>query len=164
MPQFDPTYFSTQIIWLVITFVALYLIMARTILPRISDVLDERDHRINDSLRKADLFKEDAEAAYATYERTMADARARSQEILRGVRERITAEAAERHAVLAERLGAEAAKAETRITGQRAEAAKSLADMASDIVADAALRLTGAKVTKKSATAAVASVRRETEA
>ncbi len=164
MPQFDPTYFSTQIIWLVITFVALYLIMVRTVLPRISDVLDERDHRINDSLRKADLFKGDAEAAYARYERSMADARSKSQEILRGVRDRITAEAAERHAVLAERLGAEAAEAEARIAAQRDEAAKSLADMAADIVADAAIRLTGTKVTKKSATAAVAAVRKETEA
>ena len=34
MPQFDPTTFSTQIFWLVLTFLALYLILWKIVLPR----------------------------------------------------------------------------------------------------------------------------------
>ena len=159
MPQFDPTVWSTQIIWLVITFVALYVLMSRIVLPKISDVLEERDHKINDSLRKADLFKEDAEEAYAAYEKTMVEARSGAQEILRGVREEIAATAAERNAKLGERLSVQTAEAEARIVSQRAEAAKGLADIAAGIAADAVAKLSGAKVTKTAAAKAVAAVR-----
>lgn len=160
MPQFDATVFSTQIIWLVITFVAMYLLMARIVLPRISDVLEERDHKINDSLRKADLYKEDAEEAYAAYEKTMAEARAETQDIIRGVRERVAAEAAERNAALGEKLAAQTSEAEARIGKERTEAATRLADAAAEIATQAVERLSGLQVEKTAAEKAVAAASR----
>ena len=38
MPQFDPSTFGPQLFWLLVTFVTLYLLMSRLVLPRITDV------------------------------------------------------------------------------------------------------------------------------
>ena len=63
MPQFDPAVWSPQLIWLAISFVALYFLMSRVALPRISDVLEEREFKISDALRKAEGLRDDAEDA-----------------------------------------------------------------------------------------------------
>ena len=46
MPQFDPAFFPTQIFWLAVSFLALYYIMVRHALPRVSEVLETRRSHI----------------------------------------------------------------------------------------------------------------------
>lgn len=143
MPQFDPSQFPPQIFWLVISFVALYWLMAKVGLPRIKDVLEEREFRINDNLRKAENLKKDAEDAMAAYEKLMVDARARAQEQVNAVRERAQADAHERHAELGERLAAEIAAAEARIAAARDDAVAGMREMALETAGLAVERLIG---------------------
>jgi F-type H+-transporting ATPase subunit b len=153
MPQFDPSQFPPQIFWLVISFVALYWLMSKVALPRIKDVLEEREFRINDNLRKAENLKKDAEDAMAAYEKLMADARVRAQEQVNAVRERALADAHERHAELSERLAAEIAAAEARIAATRDDAVAGMREMALEAAGLAVERLIG----ERPATDAVAS-------
>lgn len=143
MPQFDPAVWPTQLFWLTVSFVVLYLLMARVALPRISTILEEREFRINDSLRRAESLKQDAEAAVAAYEKLMADARAKAQEQVHSVRERAAQDAAERHAELNDRLSAEVAAAETRIAAARDQAIGELRGLAVDVAGAAVERLVG---------------------
>lgn len=143
MPQFDPAVWPTQLFWLAVSFVVLYLLMARVALPRISTILEEREFRINDSLRRAESLKQDAEAAVAAYEKLMADARAKAQEQVHSVRERAAQDAAERHAELNDRLSAEVAAAETRIAAARDQAIGELRGLAVDVAGAAVERLVG---------------------
>lgn len=146
MPQFDPAVWPTQLFWLTVSFVVLYLLMARVALPRISTILEEREFRINDSLRRAESLKQDAEAAVAAYEKLMADARAKAQDQVQSVRERAARDAAERHAELNDRLSAEVAAAETRIAGARDQAIGELRGLAVDVAGAAVERLVGEKL------------------
>ena len=50
MPQFDPATFPTQIFWLLVSFVGLYLILWKLVIPRITDVLAMRQEKIEDDL------------------------------------------------------------------------------------------------------------------
>lgn len=146
MPQFQPEFFSPQLVWLAITFILLYLLMSRVALPRIGQVLEEREHRINDNLRKAEMLNQEAEVAVAAYEKRMAEARAKAQTTIREIRERMAVDAAERHQQLNERLAGEIASGEARIAEARAKAVESVRDMAVEVAAAAAARLIGGPV------------------
>ena len=38
MPQFNPEFYSSQLFWLAVSFIALYLLLSRVALPRIGEV------------------------------------------------------------------------------------------------------------------------------
>ena len=161
MPQFDPSTFTPQWVWMAITFVILYLLMARVALPRISEVLEEREHKINESLRKADLFRRDAEAASVAYEKMMTEARASAHEAVQAVREEAAREAAERHSELSLRLTDQVAASERRILEARDAAMAGVEDMAVDISATAVARLVGGRIDRKKVAAAVGETMQE---
>lgn len=161
MPQFDPAVWVPQLIWLGITFMALYLLMSRVALPRVSEVLEEREVRINESLRKAERLRLNAEDAIASYEKTIADVRAKAAEEVRAAREEAAAEAAERNAQLNERLVAEISAAEQRINKAREAAIAGLRDVAVTVSGAALERLIGQQVDERSLTSSVDTVLRE---
>ena len=57
LPQLDADTYPTQIFWLVVTFVILYLIMSKVALPRIAEVLEERQERIADDIETAERLR-----------------------------------------------------------------------------------------------------------
>ena len=75
MPQFDTSTFLPQLFWLAVIFVALFFIMRRHALPRISDILEARQLRITSNLEKANGLKEDADQVMADYEKALTETR-----------------------------------------------------------------------------------------
>lgn len=146
MPQFDPAVWEPQLVWMAITFVVLYLLMSKVALPRVGEVLEEREQRINLSLRRAEDLKAKAEDAVAEYERTIADVRAKAADEVRGAREQAMAKATEQHEELAARLADEVSAAEERIHQARSAAIAGLRDLASVVAGAAVERLIGQKI------------------
>ncbi len=155
MPQFDPSVWSPQIIWLIVSFVALYYIMSRFVLPRLNEILEEREFRIADSLRRAENLKQEAEEAVAAYEQTMADARAKAQAQVQSSHERAERLATERHAELGDRLADEIAAAEARIGAARTEAVAGIRDMAAEVAGLAVEKLVGSRPAAENVLAAI---------
>jgi F-type H+-transporting ATPase subunit b len=52
-PPFDSHNFASQILWLALTFIALYVVMSRLALPRISSILEDRRRYIDNDLQEA---------------------------------------------------------------------------------------------------------------
>ncbi|MGA6930670.1 MAG: F0F1 ATP synthase subunit B', partial [Pseudolabrys sp.] len=92
-PPFDSHTFASQLVWLVITFVLLYVVLAKVALPRVGGIIAERQKRIDDDLAQANSFKTQSDSAIAAYEKALADARNRAQSIANDMREKQTAEA-----------------------------------------------------------------------
>jgi F-type H+-transporting ATPase subunit b len=143
MPQLDPASFPPQLIWLAITFILLYVLMAKVALPRVGAVLEERKNRIDDDLGRASATKAEADAATEAYEAGLAEARAAAQQTIREATEKAARESAERQHAAAERVSAQIAEAETVIGAARQEALGSLRDMAASAAGLVAKRLTG---------------------
>lgn len=158
MPQFDSTFFPTQLLWLALTFVVLYVVMVRVALPRVADVLDARRRHIDDDLGAAEKLKSEAEAALAAYEKAMAAARNEAQAILRGASEEMAAKSAARQSEIAQSLAAKTKVAEARIDAARKEALAGIRDVAATAAAAATERLIGVKIDGAKATGAVDSV------
>ena len=92
-PPFEAQHFPSQLLWLTLTFILLYVLMSRIALPRIASIFAERSKRIADDLAAAHRFKERSDAANAAYQEALADARARAQAIANETRQRQAEEA-----------------------------------------------------------------------
>lgn len=121
-PPFDGTTFASQLLWLVLSFGLLYLLMSRVALPRIGRILEERHDRIADDLEEAAKHKADSEAAQASYEKALAEARAKANTIAGDTRNRLAADSDANRKALEADLSAKLAAAEGRIASTKTEA------------------------------------------
>lgn len=161
MPQFDPSTFGPQLFWLLVTFVTLYLLMSRLVLPRITDVLGQREDRIDGNLRRAESLKEEADQVLGAYQKAIADARHQAQAALAQAAAEMTASAAKREAEFAKKMAAETAAAETRIRAAKTQALAEVRGIAAEVAALMAGKLTGGAVDTSTAGQAVDGVMKE---
>jgi len=156
-PPFNTETFAPQLIWLTITFVALYYLLSRVALPRIGEVIEERSDRIQRDLDTASRLKGETDKALAAYEQALADARANANQIANDTRAKLNAEVeAERTRVETE-INAKLADAETRINETRAKALASVNDIAGDVAGSVVEQLIGGKTTPDEIRQALAS-------
>lgn len=146
LPQLDREFYASQVIWLAISFLILYVVLWRFVLPRISHILEERQDRIEGNLERAETIRREAQATAEAYEKAVAESRAAAQTVIAKARDKMAAEATTHHAKLGQRLTAEIAEAEGRIQEARNEAMAHLRDVAVDVASTAAERLAGERV------------------
>jgi F-type H+-transporting ATPase subunit b len=161
MPQFDPTFFTTQLFWLFVTFALLYVLMSTFAMPKIGAVLEERQRKIDDNLDKAAQLKAEAEAAIALYEKALAESRAKAQGILRASGDEIAKQAEERQRQLGERLAQQVKAGEARINAAKDQALTHVRDIAVDVARTAVAKLTGVTHDDAKVATAVASALEE---
>jgi F-type H+-transporting ATPase subunit b len=144
MPQLDMSTFASQLFWLAIIFVALYIVMKSVALPQVGRAIEARRQHREDDLGQAARMKTQAEAVLDAYEKTLSSARAEAQATLRETSERMTAEAAERQRQLAAALTGQIADAERRIAAGKDQALVEIRDVAVDVGRSVVEKLTGA--------------------
>ena len=82
MPQLDPTYWASQIFWLILIFTALYVTLSNLFIPKIKDNIDSRENKVKDDLDEAQKLKNLAEQKLLEYERSIEDAKKEVQKII----------------------------------------------------------------------------------
>ena len=142
-PPFEKSTFASQLVSLVIAFVALYLIVSRIALPRVGSVLDERQDRIDGDLAAAQKLKDESDAALKAYESELAAARSRAQAISADTREKLNAASEAERKTLEERLSVKLAEAEKTIASTRDAAMSNVRGIAADAAGAIVQRLTG---------------------
>lgn len=157
-PPFNPSTFASQLVWLAIAFVVLYVLMARFALPRIGKILENRESTIKGDLTEAERLKVRSDEAVAAYEKALADARNRAQGIASENRERQAKQAEANRKAIEQRLNAKLADAEKTIAGTKAAAMSNVQTIAADAARSIVERLIGKAPDDKAVNAAVASV------
>lgn len=143
MPQFDPTSFPSQLFWLAVCFGVLYLLMSKIALPRISDVVVERQRRVDDDLERATELKAQSEAAIQAYEKALNDARAQAHEVLKAAHAEIDKLVLNRGKEVADRLAVEVRAGEERIAKAKQLAVGQVREIAADAALAAVAKLAG---------------------
>jgi len=67
MPQFDTTFFSSQIFWTLVSFIMLFMALSRWVLPRIAAILQERTRLIETEIEEARRGHEEMESLKNEY-------------------------------------------------------------------------------------------------
>jgi F-type H+-transporting ATPase subunit b len=142
-PPLQKENYPSQIVWLVITFVALYLVISRIAIPRIGGIIEERAKRIEGDFASAQRMKEESEAALAAYEKSLAEARNRAQAIGSEIRDKLNAEGEERRKALEAKLNAQLAEAEKTIAATKSAAMANVRGIAVDAAGAIVERLIG---------------------
>lgn len=142
-PPFDSHTFASQLVWLVITFVLLYVVLAKVALPRVGGIIAERQKRIDDDLAQANSFKTQSDSAIAAYEKALADARNRAQSIANDMREKQTAEAKSVRKKIEDQFNVKLADAEKTIAATKQAAMANVRGIATDAAKAIVERLTG---------------------
>jgi len=155
MPQLDPSTFVSQIFWLTITFAVTFVIMWRIAVPKIADVLEARQFRMSENRERAEEFQKEAEAAYAAYEKALADARAQAQEEIARINQELSDQTAKQEAALNARLKARIAESEKAIDDAVVAAIADLRDTAIATATAAAEKLSGDAVDASAVAGAV---------
>jgi F-type H+-transporting ATPase subunit b len=154
-PPFDSSTFPSQLVSLVVLFVALYIIVSRVALPRVGALIDARQSKIEGDLAEAQKLKDESESALKAYESDLASARAKAQAIGAETREKANAASEAERKTLEDKLAIKLADAEKSIAATRATAMSNVRGIAADAASAIVQRLTGASPDGKAVEAAV---------
>jgi F-type H+-transporting ATPase subunit b len=143
MPQLDFGTYAGQLFWLFVSFIVLYLLMARVGLPRMASVLEERRLTIDTDLQSAEDAKREADKVMATYREALGEADRKAKQALAGSLERAQNDANVRLAALAAELDKQVGEAQAGIETAKANAQRSVAAIATDVAADLLAKLGG---------------------
>jgi F-type H+-transporting ATPase subunit b len=133
MPQLDPTWYASQIFWLILTFCGLYVVLSKVCLPPLIAMLEKRNDAIAGNLARAQQMKTQADTAREEYEMGLAVARADAQKVLGGAQDEAKLEASRAQVAMDKAVTAKVSEAERRIARAKEELMQKLAPASSEL-------------------------------
>ena len=124
MPQMEFADYAPQVIWLILCFGCLYILMSRLVLPRVSEILENRQRKLDHDIESAEKLRNEAALALAEYEEAMRNAALQAENIISEAREKLKMEAERRLDALDKHLDEQAVVSGERLSqlGLTAEA------------------------------------------
>ena len=83
MPQLNPEFFASQLFWLAITFIFLFIFLWRVSLPRINIVQTKRENKIKEDIKKAKQLQAEAEDIQEQINKQLDQAKSDSAELIK---------------------------------------------------------------------------------
>jgi F-type H+-transporting ATPase subunit b len=154
-PPFARETFASQLFWLVLCFILLYLLVSRLALPRVGSILEARRGRIAADFAEATRLKDQTDVALSDYEKSLIAARTRAQSIATETRERLNGEAEQSRKALEEQLNAKLAEADRAIATSRTAAMTNVRSIAVEAASAIVTQLIGNTPSQQTAAQAV---------
>ena len=91
MPQLNLATFLSQSFWLLISFCLLWMLLSIFIMPKITNVIEQRKRKINDYIQKAEKLNYMAQDSLVKYENTLEKAKTSAHQELENGRAKLKA-------------------------------------------------------------------------
>lgn len=143
LPQFDPTWFASQVFWLVVFFAFLYVFFGRKTLPEIGGVIQNRKDTIDADLKMAEALSAESDAVKSDYEKGLQAAHEDAAKAIAMIEDTMKRRAAIQTDEFRARSETEMADAETRIAGAKDKAMQDMGTVAAEIASMAVQKIIG---------------------
>lgn len=154
-PPFKADTFASQLLWLAICFIVLYVLVARFALPRMDSILASRRAKIEADFAEAARMKGEADAAVAAHEKALADAHARAHALAMTTRERLAAESEAHRKSVEHDLNQRLAESDEKIAASKAAAMTNVRGIAVEAAGAIVARLIGTSPSDRAVKSAV---------
>ena len=126
MPQLEITTYPSQIFWLVVSFLILYLIMSRVIIPKISSVIKNRESEIKNNILISEQMYKDTEIINNEYEETKKKIEEEARGIINHLKETTNKKITKNAKLLKKKLEQKLEKSEKEIINKKKKALKEI--------------------------------------
>jgi len=126
MPQLEITTFPSQIFWLVVSFLMLYLIMSRIIIPRISFVIKKRETEIKNNVHIAEQIYGDTKIINDEFEKIKKKTQEEARTIINNLKEITNKKIIENTELLKKNLEKKLKKSEKEIFKEKNKTLKNI--------------------------------------
>ena len=155
MPQLNPEFWISQIFWLTLTFGALYLVLSKIILPKISANLELRKAQIQENIEAAEKQRESSESKLKEYDKIVLKSKLEAKNIFKDARKKILNDINSKKETLDKQINEEIKKAEKEIDVLKKSAPEKINKIAIETSTEIVKKLIGADVNNSSISAIV---------
>ena len=149
MPQLEISTFPSQIFWLVVSFLILYIIMAKVIVPRISSVIKNRENEIKNNIHISEQLYRDTEIINDEIEKIKNDTETEAREIISNLRININKKINENNQILKNKLEKKLEKDEKNIFKKKEKVLKEINKIAFNLSQEIIKKISNNKNVKK---------------
>ena len=161
MPQLDPQYWASQVFWLIIIFLLIYLLIARIFIPKIKSNIDVREDKIRKDLEEAKLFKEDSEKKLKTYIDLINSAKNDAKKILSQSRQKLNEDIQIKKKEIQKEIEKEILNAEKEIKKFKTESVDKVNVISEEIASNLIKNIIGEDLNKSSLKATISQIIKE---
>ena len=155
MPQLNPDYWVSQIFWVILIFGILYVILWRTILPKINENLENRKSQILTDLDDAQKFEDQSKEKLSDYNKILNQAKQGAKKILDGTRTKVNRDIENKKKQFNLEIKKEIEKAEKEIKTLQLSSIKNINKIAIETSSEIVRKILGTEVNASSVSAIV---------
>jgi len=155
MPQLNPEFWISQIVWLVLTFGLLYIILSKLILPKISNNLESRKSQILENIETAEKQREEGEKKIKEFEKIILESKLEAKNYFNGARQKILEDISNKKNALDKDIDEEINATEKEINELKIDSSEKIKDIAIETSSELIKQLIGEEANKSSISAIV---------
>ena len=155
MPQLNPEFWVSQIVWLVLTFGILYIVLSKLILPKISDNLESRKSQILENIETAEKQREESEKKIKEFEKIILDSKFEAKNNFNEVRQKTLEEINNKRTALEKDIDKELSAAEEEINNLKINSNEKIKNIAVETSAELIKQLIGEEANNSNISAIV---------